>query len=130
KPTRFIDLPCFSPVLDPDLLPRHPFAPDAAPSTRDIPMMMGWNAQEMTFFMGNDPAGFALDEAGLAGRMETLFGDRSEGIVQLYRAGFPQATPSEIWIQAHTDYSVMVPVIAQADRRAAAGSQPTFVYRL
>jgi len=129
-PKRFIDLPCFAPVLDPDLLPRFPFAPDAAPSTRTIPMILGWNAQEMTFFMGNDPSGFTLDEHGLMERMDAVFGDRAAEIASLYKAAFPQATPSEVWIQAHTDYSVMLPVLAQAERRVLAGGADTYVYRL
>lgn len=130
KPTRFIDLPCFAPVLDPELLPRHPFSPDAAPSTRAMPMILGWNAQEMSFFMGNDPEGFALDEDGFDARLEALFDAKADRIASLYRSEFPDAAPSARWIQAHTDYSVMLPVLAQADRRVEAASAPTFVYRL
>jgi len=130
KPGRFIDLPCFAPVLDPELLPRHPFSPDAAPATQAIPMILGWNAQEMSFFMGNDPAGFALDEAQLEARMESLFADKASDLLSLYRAAYPAAQPSQLWIQAHSDYSIMLPVLAQAERRVAAHSTPTWVYRL
>lgn len=127
---RFIDLASFSPVLDPELLPRHPFSPDAAPSTRPIPMLIGWNAQEMSFFMGNDPAGFELDEGGLRTRLEGFLGDRAGAAYDLYRTTYPQASPSRRYIQAFSDYSLMLPVLAQADRKARAGGGATYAYRL
>ncbi len=130
KPQQFIDLPCFAPVLDPELLPHHPFAPDAAALTRSIPMILGWNAQEMSFFMGNDPEGFALDEGGLEARMTGLFGAGAASLLALYRSAYPAASPSRLWIQAHSDYSIMLPTLTQADRRLAAGSAPTWLYRL
>lgn len=132
--SRFIDLPCFAPVVDGEVLLQHPFSLDPAPQTRAIPMILGWNAQEMSFFMGTDPAGFTLDESGLEGRMQGLFGERAAGLLALYRQAYPQATPSRLWIQAHSDYSIMLPVMAQASRRAAAagahGGADSFVYRL
>ncbi|MFC3099024.1 carboxylesterase/lipase family protein [Alteraurantiacibacter palmitatis] len=134
RASRFIDLPCFAPVVDGDLLVQHPFAPQPAPQTRAIPMVLGWNAQEMSFFMGADPAGFTLDESGLETRMQGLFGERAAGLLALYRQAYPKASPSRLWIQAHSDYSIMLPVMAQASRRAAAadthGGADSFVYRL
>jgi len=128
-PKRFIDLPSFAPVIDPDLLPRHPFSPDAAPLTRDIPMLIGWNGQEMSFFMGNDPAGFELDEAGLRKRLEGFLGDKADAADALYRQALPGASPSRRYIQAFSDYSLMTPVLAQADRKAAAGGGAVYTYR-
>lgn len=130
KPSRFIDLSSFAPVIDPDLLPSHPFSPVAAPLTRNIPLILGWNAQEMTFFMGNDPAGFALDQAALEDRLTHLFGEGAGNLLALYRDLLPDASPSQLWIQANSDYSLMLPTIALAERRVAAQSAPTWLYRL
>jgi para-nitrobenzyl esterase len=130
KPTRFIDLPSFSPVIDPVLLPRHPFSPDAAPLTRQIPMLTGCNAQEMSFFWGNDPAAFTLDEAGLEARAHDLLGERAPAILALARQEQPGSTPARRWLQIASDYSVLLPVVAQAERHAAASKAGTFVYRL
>ncbi|MEI9851901.1 MAG: carboxylesterase family protein [Sphingomonas sp.] len=129
-PKRFIDLPSFAPVIDPELLPRHPFSPDAAPLARPIPMMIGWNAQEMSFFMGNDDAGFALDEAGARERFQGFLGDKAEAAYALYARRYPDASPSRRYIQAWSDYSLMLPVLALADRKAAAGGGATYAYRL
>lgn len=129
-PKRFIDLSCFAPVIDPVLLPRHPFSPDAARLTHDIPMLIGWNAQEMSFFMGNDPAGFALDETSLRERLHGFMGSRiGDEALALYARRYPHASPSRRYIQAFSDYSLMLPTLAQADRKAAAGGGKTYVYR-
>lgn len=128
-PERFIDLPSFSPVIDPELLPRHPFSPDAAAPAGPIPMLIGWNAQEMSFFMGNDPAGFELDEAGLRARLHGFLGDRADAAFDLYKRKYPDASPGRRYIQAFSDYSLMLPVLAQADRKAAAAGASTFAYR-
>ncbi len=129
-PKRFIDLPCFSPVIDPVLLPRHPFSPDAAPQAAAIPMLIGYNAQEMSFFWGNDPEAFTLDEAGLHKRAQTYLGDRADAILAQYRTADPEMTPARLYLQSFSDYSLMLPVLAQADRHAAAGAAQTFAYRL
>ncbi|BBD99968.1 carboxylesterase/lipase family protein [Sphingobium amiense] len=129
KPSRFIDLPCFAPVIDPAWLPRHPFSPDAAPGTADIPMLIGSNAQEMSFFWGNDPAAFTLDEAAMERRVEAFAGARSADIIAAYRRAYPPATPARLYLQLFSDYSVTLPAMAQADRHSAAGGR-TYAYRL
>ena len=129
-PARFIDLPTFAPVLDPQLLPCQPFSPRAAPDVAPIPVLCGWTAQEMTFFMGNDPQGFALDEEGLRSRFVRLFGERAGTAEALYRSEFPGASPGELYIQAYSDLSLMLPVIAHAERLADRGSGGTWLYRL
>lgn len=126
-PRNFAHLSCFAPVLDDVLLPAHPFSPDAAPSTHDIPMLIGSTGQEMSFFWGNDPGAFELDDASLATRAKGYLGDRSDEIVAQYRAAYPQATPSRIHLQMFTDYSIQAPIIAQAERKAGADA---WLYRL
>lgn len=130
KPARFIDLPCFAPVIDPVVLPRHPFSPDAAPQTRDIPLLIGWNAQEMSFFWGNDPDAFTLDEGGLESRATALLGDGAPAVLTRYRDMLPQATPARRYLQLASDYNLMLPVIAQAERHARASRAGTWLYRL
>lgn len=129
KPTRFIDLPCFAPVLDPQWLPHHPFSPKAAQGTADIPMLIGSNAQEMSFFWGNDPAAFTLDEAGYQQRVRAFAGDAAPDVLAAYAKAYPGATPARRYLQLFSDYSLALPVSAQADRHASAGGR-TYAYRL
>lgn len=128
-PRSFTDLPCFAPTHDPELLPRDPFTPDAAPSTVALPLLIGSNDHEMTFFMGNDMAGFALDEAGLHDRVERIAGGHSAEVIDAYRDIYPEASPSRRWVQFFTDVSILVPTITQARRHEQAGGK-TWRYRV
>lgn len=124
----FTELSCFAPVVDGEILPRHPFAPDAPAQSANIPLLIGWNAQEMSFFMGNDPQGFALDEAGLAARATAYLGPQAGEVLDIYRARDPHATPSRRYIQSFSDEQIMAPTLLLADRKAEQAA-PVFAYR-
>lgn len=127
---RFTDIPCFGPVVDGHLLDRQPFSPDAAAATGGIPMIIGSNTDEMTFFMGNDEAGFAIDEQGFEARVANLAPCDAQRICGHYRAAFPQASPSQQWVRFFSDYSIGLPVRQQAERHAAISGGQTWLYRL
>lgn len=129
RPTRFTHLASFAPVIDPGLLPRHPFDPDATPRAKDIPMLLGWNRQDMAFFAGDDLSALELDDEGLAARLRERFGVRGELLERHYRADDPEARASDVWLRILSDFSVGGPVLAQAERKARLGGAPTFVYR-
>lgn len=125
----FTDLESFAPVVDGHILPAHPFDPVASPLAAPIPLIIGWNQTEMTFFMGADAAGFSLDEAGLKQRAHGFLNDRADAAVALYREKLPGATPSELYIRLWSDFSIMTATQRQAERKAAQGGAPAFVYR-
>jgi para-nitrobenzyl esterase len=125
----FTDLTCFAPVVDGVFLPRHPFDPDAPAQAADIPLLIGWNQMEMTFFMGADAAGFSLDEAGLRERARRFLGTDAERGIELYKKRHPGSTASDLYIQMWSDFSIMRATLEQADRKVAQKRAPTFVYR-
>lgn len=127
KPRNFTHLPCFAPVIDDVLLPHHPFSPAAAPLTKAVPMLIGCNGQEMSFFWGNDPGAFTLDDQGLRTRSATFLGERTDAVLATYRQVYPDSTPSRLFLQLFSDYSIQAPVIAQAERKEGA---PAWLYRL
>jgi para-nitrobenzyl esterase len=129
KPSRFIDLPCFAPVIDPKWLPHHPFSPKAAAGAADVAMLIGCNAQEMSFFWGNDPEAFTLTEASYRDRIRAFAGGRTDRVLRSYASAYPDATAARRYLQAFSDYSIALPVTAQADRHAQAGGL-TYAYRL
>lgn len=128
-PSQYNDLTSFAPVLDPELLPHHPFDPEAAPGTGAIPMLIGWNREDLAFFMGADPQAFLLTGPELAARAEAMLGDRAAPALDLYRRQHPQLTPAQTYIRLVTDREMMVPTLTQAIRHAAAGDAGTYLYR-
>jgi para-nitrobenzyl esterase len=64
----------FWPVIDGEIIPAHVFDPDAAPSSLDVPLLIGQNGTEFTLFMLGDQAAYSLDNAGLERRVAGTFG--------------------------------------------------------
>jgi para-nitrobenzyl esterase len=117
----------FAPVLDPTVLPAHPFYPHATSVSADVPVMIGNNRTEMTLFA--DPAAFSLDEAGMKTRVKGMLGEHTDEVIQVYRRANPQATPSDLFFLIWTDDPTTIYSNNIAERRAALGKAPTYRYR-
>ncbi|HTB19297.1 MAG TPA: carboxylesterase family protein [Bryobacteraceae bacterium] len=117
----------FAPVLDPTVLPAHPFYPHATRVSEDVPVIIGNNRTEMTLFA--DPAAFSLDENGLKTRVKNFVGDRADDVIEVYRHANPHATPSDLFFLIWTDDPTTVFSNNIAERRAALGKAPTYRYR-
>jgi para-nitrobenzyl esterase len=122
----------FGPVLDMTNLPRHPFWPDAAPQSRDVPMILGNVRNETRAFI--DPRGPKLAGLGwenLAARIaaEIKIDLDVEWVVSQYRAQYPQWTPEQVFYSATTAGRSWPGQVIEADERARAGAQATWVYQ-
>lgn len=124
----FTDLESFAPVVDGEILPRNPFDPDATPLAASIPLLIGCNQTDMIFFMGADPEAFTLTEPQLRQRLREFLGDRAEEGLRIYQKVYPHASPSDLYIQMWSDFSLMAPTLREAERKAAQ-TAPTYVYR-
>ncbi len=118
----------FSPEVDGNILPQHPFQPAASPVSADVPVMIGCTRTEMTLFSANDPTAFSLDEDGLKTRVQDLLHDQAPEMIALYRKLNPAATPSDIYFLIASDYRYGAPTIKIAERRAALGKAPVYLY--
>lgn len=120
----------FMPVLDPVDLPGHPYHPTATRVSEDVPVMVGWNKTESTVFSFGDEQAFALDEAAMSKRIESLVGADAGRLIQAYRTEFPEMSPSEVYFYI-SSYSMMgADSIRIAERKAALGKAPAYLYRL
>ena len=120
----------FRPVLDPVVLPAHPFHPTAPAVSEDVPVMVGWNKTEQTAFtLGQDEL-WSLDEEGMRGRIERLAGDDAGRLVELYRREYPDMTPSGIYFHIASYPRMGSGSVAIAERKAALGKAPAYLYRL
>lgn len=117
----------FSPVIDPVVLPQHPFSPTASPYAADVPLIMGWNRTEMTLFA--DPAAFTVDDAEMTKRITAIHGDDTPRIIETYKAKYPDLSAPDLLFLIWSDYPTMLFENLIAERRAAQNQAATFLYR-
>lgn len=120
------------PVLDMRHLHRHPFWPNAAPESLDIPMMMGNTVMETRAFYAPDAKQVAgLDFTSLARRIapEMRIDAQPDWVVQEFRTKYPDAAPLELFHRIVTTARSWRGQVIQAEERAKAGA-PAFVYQL
>jgi para-nitrobenzyl esterase len=120
----------FGPVLDKEVLPAHPFYPGASPVSADVPVIVGYNRTESTFFfIRSNPEFFKLDEEGLRASVKRWIGDKSDEVIEAYRRGNPGANPTELNFLITTDYPTGGYSVNIAERKAALGKAPAYIYR-
>ncbi|MEB1530262.1 carboxylesterase/lipase family protein [Xanthomonas sp. WHRI 7945] len=119
------------PVLDAQVLHRHPFWPDAPPQSAQIPMVIGNTHDETRAFLGNDPANFTLTWDTLPAKLEQeQYVDLlPQVVIAEYRRLYPQYTPSEVFFAATTAGRSWRGAIEEAEARARQGA-PTWAYQL
>ena len=118
----------FSPAVDGKFLPQHPFYPNASPVSADVPVMIGSTRTEMTLFSLNDPSAFSLNDADMRKRVNALLGSHAPEMIDLYQKLNPGASPSDIYFLIASDYRYGAPTMIAAQRRAALGKAPVFLY--
>ena len=119
----------FGPVLDPKILPAHPFDPIAPEISSEVPLIIGCNRQESTFFSLRDDDAFQLNEAGLAKRIAALAPDAdAPRIIETYKAVYPGSSPSDIYFLAATDRGMRRNSIRLAERKVAQYSASVYMY--
>lgn len=123
----------FGPVLDMVHLHRHPFWPDAAAQSLDIPMILGNTTDETRAFIAPDgPVIEGLDWSNIADRLapQIRIDLRPDWVVDQYRTHFPNWSPEEVFYAASTDGRSWPGQFIEADERAKAGAERTWVYQL
>jgi para-nitrobenzyl esterase len=118
----------FSPTVDGKILPQHPFYPKASPVSANVPVMIGNTRTEMTLFSLNDPSAFSQNDADMRGRVKDLLGDQAPAIIDLYQKLNPGASPSDLYFLIASDLRYGAPTMIAAERRAALGKAPVYLY--
>lgn len=118
----------FGPVIDGVALPADPFDPVVTPLCADIPLMIGNNRTEASFFFLGQPEIYALDANALHTRVRADVGDHADSIIAIYQMLYPQATPSDIFLLIATARTMGLETSLAADRKAAQAA-PVYRYR-
>jgi para-nitrobenzyl esterase len=118
--------PSFSPVVDGDYLTHQPFDPSGPSESEDVPVIISSTLHDAALALTN----FGLDDAGLRQVIAGRFGeDRADAIITAQRAARPKDSNYLIQAAAFTDASRGSATYVQAERKAALGKAPVWVYQ-
>ena len=119
-----------APVVDGRHLPHHPFVPEAPAQSRDVPLLIGWNKDEMTIFNTGAPWFGRLTEEELPGRVAEVVGGKAGALLDVYRRMYPDYTPTYLYNAILGDTRMFRGSVTLAERQAALGGAPVFMYYL
>lgn len=123
-------LMAFAPTVDGRSLKRDPFAPDAPPQSRNIPILVGSVRTETTNLMGAmDASLFSLTWESLPMRLaKAIPGVDSQQVIDVYKQRWPNLNASDVFFEATTDAGFRRKASLFADRKAAQNSAPAYLY--
>jgi para-nitrobenzyl esterase len=120
----------FGPVVDGICLPNHPFDPSAPAISRNKPLMVGTNKDEMAFFFFERKASdiFSLTEDALRLRLDKELGSDAEKVLSTYHKSRPGASPSDLYIAITTARAMWLGSIEIAEKKYEQKSAPVYMY--
>lgn len=120
----------FSPIVDGHYIPANPYDPVAPSFSKDVPMIVGTNKDEALLFLRGNKAAFTLDDAGLRQRLQGMFHDKADQVLQVYRQSRPNASPTDLLVAIQTAQMFRANAIKMAERKAAQNGAPVYMYRM
>jgi para-nitrobenzyl esterase len=116
----------WGPIVDGGDLPVHPFDPGAPKISADVPMLIGTCLNE--FVNGTDnPERDTLTEQELSNRVRGRYQEQAADIIAAYRKRYPKESPFGLWA-AISAAGPRQNAITQAERKAAQGGAPAYMY--
>lgn len=114
---------CFAPVVDGEFLPAHPIAAATTGATHDVPLLIGTNAREATFFArtGSNALPTTPD------RIDRLFAATDPAARRRVLAAYPGHPTRRTVEQVAGDHGFWWPSVRVAQGHA--GTAPTYMYR-
>lgn len=121
----------FRPVLDGVVFQSHPFDGAVPATAAEVPLLIGSAETEVTFYLAQDRANFALDAERVRARVQRFLridAARTEAVLAAYRAALPAATPSDLLVAICSDQNYRMGMIQAAELKAASGGAPAWLY--
>jgi len=118
----------FAPVVDGHTLPNHPFDPQAPVISASVPILVGCNSYEQTFFSRTDAAAFNLTEDGVRERLVNLIGSVADRALETYKSAYPGHSSSDLYFLMLTDRGMRTNAIRLAERKFQQGAAPVYMY--
>jgi len=117
----------WSPVVDGNVLPRHPFDPDAPAISASIPLLIGCTFHEFAHGI-NRPDAHLLTDAQLREQVAGNYGERADAVIAAARQAVPAAKPFELAGLIATAAGFRGNTVTMAERKAAQGGAPVYLY--
>jgi len=112
----------WSPVLDGDFIPAHPFYPAASELSKGIPMLIGTTINEI-FPSLLDPKLRNATQTQVEENLKSKYGDRTAAFIEEFGKVFPGYKPGDL-----LDFNVRTNAVTQATLKAAQNGAPVYVY--
>jgi para-nitrobenzyl esterase len=116
----------WSPIVDGNVVPGHPFDEGAPAVSANVPMLIGTCLNEMANGTDN-PERETLGDAELLKRVTARYQDKAHDIIDAYRKEYPKESPFGVWA-AIAAAGQRQNAITQAERKAAQGAAPAYMY--
>jgi para-nitrobenzyl esterase len=126
NPGAAVGLGGWGPILDGNIIPAHPFEPGASAISASVPMLIGTCLNEMVNGTDN-PERETLTETELMKRVSDRYNDKASHIIAAYRKEYPNESPFGLWA-AISASGMRQNAVAQAERKAAQGAAPAYMY--
>jgi para-nitrobenzyl esterase len=119
----------FGPVVDGEIVPRHPFDPDAPDISADIPLLIGDMKDEMASFLATDDKVWnrTLTEPELRDRVAAVSDKHVDQVIATYRRLHPGMNPAERLIATLTDSNFRTRSLIVAERKTMQAA-PVYMY--
>ena len=116
----------FAPVVEGKILPHHPFDPVAPPESAAVPVIISTTLEDAALALTN----FDLNDAGLKALLNQRFKTKADEIYALYKRSpwTEKKSPFLVQAQIFTDSGFRRSAITQAERKAAVGKAPAYMY--
>lgn len=120
----------FGPVVDGVVLPHHPFDPKATETSRNKPLLVGWNEDEHTFFawQQKDIGPFSMNFDGIRERLSTEFGANTDQLIDTYRKVRPDASAPDIYVAIKSINLMGLGSIEIAEKKFLQQGAPVYLY--
>jgi len=108
----------------------HPFDPTAPAISRDKPLIVGYNRDEMNFFFAQnrDTDVYALTDATLKARLVRDLGSNAAAVLAAYQKSRPEASPADLYVAIASARFAGSGSIVIGERKYAQHGAPVYMY--
>jgi len=120
----------FGPILDGHIMPVSPFYPTAAAISKNKPLIVGYNRDEMNFFFAqyHDTNVYSLTDAALKKRLDGELGDDADRVLAAYKKSRPNASPADLYVAITTAQFDVIGSTLIAERKYEQLGAPAYMY--